>query len=90
MTCICTNEKASNCTAECQGCENGATTVPHGWSGKCADGCNSCSCFNGAMTSTLMACQNSPNPQPSEASGTQRDWLVLLASAMATASALWA
>jgi hypothetical protein len=38
-------------------CEVDGVTYADGESWTCADGCNTCACENGAVASTLMACE---------------------------------
>lgn len=47
----------SNSSSKYKDCvfENGQI-VSHGWSGTCPDGCNTCNCYDGMITSTKMAC----------------------------------
>jgi hypothetical protein len=43
-------------------CEHGDRVYEDGNSWTCSDGCNYCSCDNGAVTSTAIACPKPPGP----------------------------
>jgi hypothetical protein len=43
-------------------CEDAGREFPHGANWTCSDGCNSCVCQNGTVTSTLIGCPSPPGP----------------------------
>jgi hypothetical protein len=55
----CGSEVAPSVTSDAAGsrsCSEGGKTYAHGASWKCSDGCNSCGCSDGMISSTTMAC----------------------------------
>jgi hypothetical protein len=59
FTVACGSEVAPTVVTDAGGakaCVEGGKTYAHGASWKCSDGCNSCGCNNGELSSTTMAC----------------------------------
>jgi hypothetical protein len=43
-------------------CQDGRRTYEEGQNWTCSDGCNTCGCEDGEVTSTLIACPEPPGP----------------------------
>lgn len=60
----CSDDKPQETEVLAKGCEEGGAKHPSGTTWTCADGCNRCSCEDGKVNSTLLACADAADPFP--------------------------